>query len=164
MYRSSMSTTRSARATGAVFLFASIGLGVILLSLFWNQLLRSSESYEVVPATVLNIIPSRVTAFPRHYTGNTIYYGFEVAGIRYEGNFFRRTYGKPENQIGQAINVIYPHSDPGKSSLYVPSTMNYYVFAFMVVVMLLFACIGITMLVTGRDFLHEWKQGLHSWQ
>lgn len=159
-----MSNTRSVRATGAVFLFAGAGLGFIVLTLFWNQLLRSSESYAVAPATVLNIIPSRVTAFPRHYTGNTIYYEFEVAGVRYEGNFFRRTYGKQENQIGQAINVIYPHSDPGKSSLYVPSLMNFYVVAFMVVLMLLSVWIGTRMLITGRDFLHEWKQRLHSWQ
>lgn len=159
-----MSNTRAARATGVIFLLASAGLGFILLSLLRNELLRSSAIHTITTATIFNLVPRHVAAFPRHYTGETIYYEYKVAGVRYEGNFFRRTHGIHSEVIGQSIQVIYPKNDPGKSSLYLPSTMNYFVIAFMVVVMTILACIGITMLVTGRDFLQDWKQGFHSWQ
>jgi hypothetical protein len=155
-----MSNARSARATGAVFLLAAAGLGFILICLIRNELLRSASIHTITTATIFNLVPRHVAAFPRHYTGETIYYEYKVAGVRYEGSYFRRTHGIHSEVIGQSIQVIYPKKDPGKSSLYVPSTMNYFVIAFMVVVTLLFGCIGITMLAFGRDFLQEWKQGL----
>jgi hypothetical protein len=154
-----MSNARSARATGAVFLLASAGLGFILLSLLWNQLFRSSAIHTITTATIFNLVPRHVSAFPRNCTGETIYYEYGVAGIRYEGSYFRRTHGIHSEVIGQSIQVIYPKNDPSKSSFYVPSTMNYYVIAFMVVVMLLFGCISITMHISGRDLLQEWTQG-----
>lgn len=159
-----MSNTRSARATGAIFLLASAGLGLMLLSLSWNSLFRTSDTHTISTATIFNLVPQYVAAFPRHYTGETIYYEYKVAGVRYEGSYFRRTHGIHSDVVGQSIQVIYLKNDPGKSSLYVPSTMNFFVIAFMAVVMLILAGIGITMLVIGRDFLQEWKQGRNLWQ
>jgi ABC-type antimicrobial peptide transport system permease subunit len=164
VHRSSMCRILPARVAGFVFLTVGIGLGLLLLSLLLEKPSQHSNPFIVVDAKITTVTSGQERQGLRTYQGQHIRYRYLVSGTEYEGKFFRRQFSLSDYRQGQSIPVVFHRDDPANSWRYTDPTLSIYLIIGMIVVMFLFACVGISMMIAGRDFLHDWKRERNPWQ
>ncbi len=164
MHRSSMSNMRSARATGAVIFVVGAGLSLLLFRLVLTDYSGQTVPFIITKASVVSVTPGTEKIHRRTYHGENICYRYVVEDIRYEHKFFRRQFSLSDYHEGQIIEIIYRQDDPSQSWVRYDSWFDKYVIGFVMVVTVLLSCVGISMMIAGRDFLHDWKKERNPWQ
>ncbi len=154
-----MSKKASTRILGGTLLFTGLFvLSLLAKTWFWPAPMND-DHYVLTEANITRIEGGRINSFPRVYEGEYIYYLFRLpVDQHYEGKFFRRKFSWPDYQVGQRIEVYY-HEDKPWVNYPLPSggalSLTWLLLPLLVAICQL--VVGSILLITGRDFVQEWK-------
>jgi len=154
-----MTKKASTRILGGTLLFTGLFIVSLLAKTWFWPVPANDDHYVLTVANITRIEGGRISSFPRVYEGEYIYYSFTLpVNQHYEGKFFRRQFSWHDYQVGQRIEVYYLKGKPSLNhAAHTERVLSQYWLLLPLLVATCLLVIGSILLITGRDFIQEWK-------